>query len=461
MAGSWPKFIRDPIHNLIRFDDKPLDRLLLKLVDCREFQRLRRIKQLGFAHLVFPAATQTRFNHSLGVMWNARRFIQHLRRLDPNFIDEIQETVVVVGALLHDLGHGPFSHAFEKVTKIKHERRTVEVIMECSTEIHRELSLYGAIPELPCRIASLFPEGLELVRDTCEQYEFPKYLTDVVSSQFDADRTDYLLRDSHACGTEYGRFDLHWLLDHLRVDSSKQLLYLSRKAHHALEEYVFARYHMYQSVYFHKTIRAAEVMLRQVMHRFMQVQSEGLPSLWSPAQDPATPPHLDRVLRGTGNLQDFLLLDDDSLTEFLKSCSASTDVTLAYLARGLLDRHLYKCVDMTHLSRNKPAELGEFRVKVHEVLQANANNLPTSVEYAFPFDEPSDIPYKIYDPDSENPATEIYVELDSGRTDELSRSSGIVDALKKKVSLLRYYFPSEIRSQVEPIVRQCLREDRL
>lgn len=191
--------------------------------------------------------------------------MNRLRHLNQQLTEDLHESVVVVGALLHDLGHGPFSHAFEKVTKIKHERRTVEIILDRSTEIHEALSSYEPISDLPYRVAALFPEGIEIARSACEHVECPKPLADVVSSQLDADRTDYLLRDSHSCGAEYGRFDLGWLLEHLYFDGENQRLYLSHKAHRTLEEYVFARYHMYQSVYFHKTIRAAEVMLRQAM----------------------------------------------------------------------------------------------------------------------------------------------------------------------------------------------------
>jgi len=456
MAGSWPKFIRDSVHGLIRFDEKNFDQLLLALVDCREFQRLRRIKQLGFAHFVFPAATHTRFSHSLGVMWNARQFVDRLRQLDTTLVDEAQEAVIVVGALLHDLGHGPFSHAFEKVTDVKHERRTVEILLDPTTEIRDVLSKYSPVGDLPRRVASLFAEGMDLVEEAGGEEEFPRHLADVVSSQLDADRFDYLIRDSQCCGIEYGRFDFIWLLSHLFFDSEKRRFYLSRKAHHAAEQYVFARHHMYQSVYFHKTIRAAEVMLRQLMGRIKNLLGDsGCP----PGID-RFPPHLERVLQGDGSLDDFLLLDDDALLEFIKSCVRAEDKTLACLANGLIDRRLYKCVDMTDLSANDPSALGRFNREVGQYLESQRETLPVEQDCAFVDDTPEDTPYKIYDPDSENPATQIYIELDTGEMAELSRTSGIVSALKEKVALLRYYFPEEIRDDVKKVAREFVREDR-
>jgi HD superfamily phosphohydrolase len=265
MSGSWPKIIRDPVHDIIPFQDTACDRLLLRLIETAEFQRLRRIKQLGMSELVFPGANHNRFAHSLGVMNTARRFLSTLER-ESGIVPEEQRIAVLTASLLHDVGHGPFSHTFEKVTGESHEARTIEIIQDPDTEVHKCLSDFDA--KLPQTLAAFFDEDLEgRQRDAL----IPPHLTQVVSSQLDADRFDYLLRESYATGTQYGRFDANWLLQHLHLDGDKKRFYLSHKGIIAAEAYVFARHHMYKTVYFHKTTRAAEVMLRLLFKRLKEL----------------------------------------------------------------------------------------------------------------------------------------------------------------------------------------------
>ena len=214
MADKWPKVIRDPVHNIVPFEDRKWDRLLLQLVNSKEFQRLRRIKQLGVSNFVFPGADHTRFANSIGVMHTARMFLDRIKAgLGKDITDE-QRTAVLAAALLHDIGHGPFSHAFEKVTGEHHERRTREVITDRTTEVNKALRRFGR--KLPDLIDNFFSEDIE--ETSKDGGQVPAYLTQIVSSQLDADRFDYLLRDSYATGTDYGRFDLKWLLQNLFLD---------------------------------------------------------------------------------------------------------------------------------------------------------------------------------------------------------------------------------------------------
>lgn len=456
MAGRWPKLLRDPVHNLIRFDDTALDRLLLKLIDCPEFQRLRRIKQLGFSELVFPGAVHSRFAHSIGVMWNTKRFLDRLAAASPGSADETHRSVVIVAALLHDLGHGPFSHAFEKITGERHEKRTAEIISVEDTEIHRCLAAYSDIPELAARVAALFSDESPAMSHTGEN-ACPRHLQQVLSSQLDADRTDYLLRDGLCAGTEYGRFDLDWLMQHIIHDGARERLVLSSKARHAIEEYVFARYHMYQAVYFHKTTRAAEVMFKLLFRRFKTL----LATCDDHARSgivPECPTELLRVCEGNATLKDFLSLDDYGVSAFLKAATRCNDSTLCYLASGLLNRRLYKCVDATDASRDAPDRPGKFLVAMDRVLGQLGSALPVERETAFESDTPSDTPYRIYDPDDENPTTQIHIQLEMSEIQELSKRSEIVSALKRRISLLRYYFPAEIRNEVQIVANEHLKE---
>jgi len=146
MGHRWPRVIRDPVHDIVPFEDTPCDRLLLVLINTREFQRLRRIRQLGMSEMVFPGANHSRFAHSIGVMHVARRILERVEtvRGQKKKLEEEQKTAVLAAALLHDIGHGPFSHAFEKVAGQKHEARTLEIILDRKTEVGKSLRKHSA-----------------------------------------------------------------------------------------------------------------------------------------------------------------------------------------------------------------------------------------------------------------------------------------------------------------------------
>ena len=464
MSGAWPKVIRDPVHNIIPFEDTPCDRLLLKLINTKEFQRLRRIKQLGVSQFVFPGADHSRFAHSIGVMHTARKFLDRLARTSSVPISEELRTIVLAASLIHDVGHGPFSHAFEKVTGESHEERTLEIVNEESTEVHQVLT--GHAKELPAQVMSFFGEGLHRSPGAA----VPAFLTKVVSGQLDADRFDYLLRDSYATGSRQGQFDVDWLLQHLLADADRGRLLLHEKALFAAEAYVFARYHMYRTVYFHKTTRAAEVMLRLLFQRYKELLS----AVRRPATRQRIAPGAPAAIVGAFSAGDdtrlalgnFLSLDDHSVTEFLKSCGMANDRLLRDLGNGLLHRRLYKATDA---SRASIETIGPFEAVARERLAS----LGLDQRYGLVQDAPSDTPYKPYEPDafkqtkkgevaSDTPEAyqteQIYVETAQG-VKELSACSEPVDQLTKRYSLLRYYYPQEIRGEIEEIARVTLRKE--
>src|SRR4051812_20030513 len=237
------KIIRDPVHDVIAFhSERPTDALLFRLLNAAEFQRLRRIRQLGMAHLAYPGADHSRYSHSLGVMETARKMLQQLSR--SHKIDPADELVALCAALLHDLGHGPFSHVFERVTGVHHERLGQRVILDPQSEVHRILIQHDKL--LPERIVGL-------LRGRPKRTIF----SDVLSSQLDADRLDYLLRDTRMTGSGYGDYDLNWLLHALTCDPVSGRLAVTLKGISAVEAYLQSRYHMYRNVYFHKVVRAA------------------------------------------------------------------------------------------------------------------------------------------------------------------------------------------------------------
>ena len=437
MSGSWPEIIRDPVHNIVPFEDNKCDRLLLHLINTKEFQRLRRIKQLGLSQLVFPGADHSRFVHSIGVMHVARRFFERVARICSGGMDKDQKTVVLAAALLHDLGHGPFSHAFEKITGEHHEKRTLEIITDRSTEVNSALRKYSK--ELPERLEVFFDETPEEGRRN--DAGIPAYLTQIVTSQFDADRSDYLLRDSYATGTDYGRFDLDWLIQHLNVDGDKGRFYLGSKSLFAAEAYVFARYHMYRTVYFHKTTRAAEVMLRLLLRRYKKLLDVCEDDEQRQLVVPEAPSISARAFSAPIGLTEYLSLDDHTLTELTKGCTKCDDKVLRELAEGLLYRRLFKATDVTGILAPSVVDYCE---KAKQII-ANAGY---DVEFAFENDAPSDTAYKLYDPDAENKATQIFIESPSGGQVELSQCSDAVKQLTKKYTLVRYYYPADVRIQI-------------
>src|SRR4051794_4178963 len=250
------KIIRDPVHDVVAFEiDRPLDGLLFRLLNAAEFQRLRRVMQLGMAHLAYPGATHSRYSHSLGVMETARKILCHLER-EVSVSDE-DRMVCLVSALLHDLGHGPFSHVFERVSGISHERLTQRLIHDPESEVHRILITHDRF--LPERVVKFLRVE--------EGGEGRTYLHDVIASQLDADRFDYLLRDNHMTGSHYGSYDLEWLLHALTVDRAGNRLAVTWKGVSAVEYYLHARYNMYRNVYFHKVVRSAEGMVKLALQR--------------------------------------------------------------------------------------------------------------------------------------------------------------------------------------------------
>jgi uncharacterized protein len=447
MAGTWPKVIRDPVHELIPFENTPCDRLLWDLINTREFQRLRRIKQLGVCEIVFPGANHSRFSHSIGVMHIARSFLARVRRVWPGLLDEESETLVLAAALVHDVGHGPFSHSFESITGDCHESRTLEIVRDQSTEIHQCLESYQSCADLAWKLSFFFGENA--ANNGASAAEFPPFLTQIVSSQLDADRFDYLQRDSHATGADYGRFDWKWLIHNLNLDHEKRRFYLDRKALAEAERYVFARYHMYRTVYFHKTSRAAEVMLRLIFKRFKQLvdlagATEDVQSLV-----PGAPESVLTAFSGRPPLAVYLALDDHAMTELFKACARGNDPLIRELGEGLLNRKLYKAVDVTFAS---PRAASDFT----GVALDKIKRLGLDPAYSLVGDSPTDTPYKPYGPDDLRPVDQIFVEGPSGGWQEISQASRSINTLQNEYRLLRYYFPSRIRDVVTSVAAAYL-----
>jgi len=232
--------IVDPIHDFIRVHDTEL-----KIIDSPIFQRLRRIRQLSGAHLTYPSAQHSRFEHSLGVMHIAGQAAMSLKEKGFLKTDQIQE--IRLAALLHDVGHGPFSHLFEEVLQIKkkisHEEIGKKIIQE--SEIGDILSKSGFDKKHITKLA----------------FGYPKYrfVNEIISGSLSADMMDYLQRDGYFTGAEHAKIDHKRIIQSLDVYRTK--LALEKSALYSFESMILSRYQMFKAVYFHKTVRSAEVMM--------------------------------------------------------------------------------------------------------------------------------------------------------------------------------------------------------
>jgi HD superfamily phosphohydrolase len=336
--GPAGKVIRDPIHGLIRIE--PEDEVLLKLIDTPEFQRLRRTRQLGVSSLTYPGAEHSRFTHSLGVLNFAQRILDALRhryRKDSTATDLLEKhgLTVKAAALLHDVGHSPFSHVMERAFDAvgNHEKKTIALITGRKSSIPKALERHN-----------LDPKTVAAIIDKTSEH---RLLVDIVSSQLDADRMDYILRDAQATGVKYGVFDAEWLLNCLCVGTEPGLTTTAgeyqwrlcldeRRGLYSAEQLVIARMHMSLQVYFHRNTRRFEAHLLCLFSIASDLaKKQRLPN--------GTPGIVQRFFQTRGNLPhaEFLLLDEATLlcTFQVWSCAnARQHEALASLAKAFLRR---------------------------------------------------------------------------------------------------------------------------
>jgi HD superfamily phosphohydrolase len=405
------KIIRDPVHDVIAFrTDRPTDALLFRLLNAAEFQRLRRVRQLGMAHLAYPGADHSRYSHSLGVMQTARRILDQLRASFP--IDERGELVCLCASLLHDLGHGPFSHVFERVSGIDHEHLTTAVITDPASEVHQLLAAHD--PALPREVSDLMAGKAATGQ---------AFLRDILSSQLDADRFDYLLRDNLMTGSRYGDYDLEWLVHALTVDRASGRLAVSWKGVSAVEAYLQSRYHMYRNVYFHKVVRSAEGMVKLTLQRAKRLAVQGRLA-WPPREHVVTKALLGRQL----DVAEFTDFDDVSVQHCFQLWTKSDDSTLTGLCRGLLFRKLYKTFDLTHVK-----DAANIRAAVAAAEQAVAAG-GGDLAYDLFYDEPADTPYEANAADDE-----IMVCDRDGNLTPFAALSPITQALNQQLMFRRLH----------------------
>jgi len=355
---------RDPLHNIISLDESIAeDRLIVDLIDSAEFQRLRRIKQLGLAMFTYQGAEHSRFTHSIGVMHVMTRALNLLG--SHHSISDEARVAGRAGALLHDLGHGPLSHVVEKVFHFHHEDWTRRIVLDKTTEVHQILSSFD--PKLPETLAEVYKHSYS-----------PAFVSQLVSSQLDCDRMDYLLRDSLMTGAKYGLYDLEWVLHALRIDEPRDRIYVESKGLYAVEEYLQARYYMFRQVYFHRTLRSAEAVLISALNRTRLLIERGTLGFRLPGSV------FEKMLMAEQvSTSEYLQLDDTDVMFRLKEWSQDDDDILADLAKRLIHRRLFKAIDLG-------ADLPEsFWVRAKDLVRRGGFD----PEYYLITDRAADIPY--------------------------------------------------------------------
>ncbi|WP_281864612.1 HD domain-containing protein [Planomicrobium okeanokoites] len=420
------KVFKDPVHRYIHVRDQ----VIWDLINAREFQRMRRIKQLGTSYLVFHGAEHSRFSHSLGVYEIVRRILDDIFHGRPEW-DESERLVVLCAALLHDLGHGPFSHSFEKVFNVDHEDFTRE-ILQSDTEVNSILKKVA--PDFPKKVA-------EVIGKTYAN----KQVVSLISSQIDADRMDYLQRDAYYTGVSYGHFDMERILRVMRPFEDQVVIKSSGM--HAVEDYIMSRYQMYWQVYFHPVARSAEVILRKILQRAKYLSGHGY-------KFEQPPTHFLAFFDRSFTLKDYLALDEGVLMTYFQLWITERDPILSDLCDRFVNRRLFQYVDF---------DPGKDYKKLGELAQL-FQKAGIDPEYYLIDDSTSDLPYDFYRPGEEEERLPIHLLMPNGDIKELSRLSQIVDGISgKRRTDYKLYFPAELlidgkKKEIKQQILELLRE---
>jgi HD superfamily phosphohydrolase len=373
----------DPIHGLIQFDRNDISQnILLTVTNCRAFQRLRRIRQMGLAEFVFPGATHSRFVHSLGSAYLMLRTLEHFNRTPKvkELLDSPYENtkiplsrLLLISILLHDIGHTPLSHTLEDVLELdkqglSHDQYWNRKILTEDPELQKLWRRFD--PDFPEAMLNFMGDGA------------PKhFLAQLVSSQLDMDRLDYLQRDSHFLGVQYGRIEADRIITSMeiaRLADGKDVVAVREEAVPAIEHYLFGRHQAYKMA-LHSLDKASEALLKKVLQRFGWARQQGI--------DTGEPSEELFMLMTNGrqlSTESFLRMDDCYLWESINKWALySQDKLLKELANRMLHHNLLKFVDLS-----KYGFEGSSLQDLPEVFAAlKANYTKRSLDFEFCFEE--------------------------------------------------------------------------
>ncbi|MBN3033971.1 MAG: HD domain-containing protein [Bacteroidales bacterium] len=403
------KILNDPVYGFINLPEG----LIVNLIDHPYFQRLRRIKQLGLTHLVYPGALHTRFHHSIGAMHLMTQAIGTLRYRGHEITPD-EETAAQVAILLHDVGHGPFSHALEH-----------SLVKGTS---HEQLSLLF-MKRLDQQMGGALETGIRIFTGT-----YPKrFLSQLVSSQLDMDRLDYLTRDSFFTGVSEGIIGTERIIKMLDVFGDD--IVAEAKGIYSIEKFLIARRLMYWQVYLHKTVVAAEQILIRILRRAAYLRRIGDPLF-------ATP-YLDRFLADNCSLDDFSthpdlldafgVIDDFDILTGIKVWTLHPDRILSTLSRLLVERRLFRC-----LMQKDPFDYF-FVERIRKEVSAQFRLAEDEIDYFIHAGQTSN---EAYDMETD----QIKILHKDGRIERISEASGQLDISMLSKPVIKHFlcFPKNI-----------------
>jgi uncharacterized protein len=428
------KVFRDPLYNYVSID-LGSNRWLLDVLNCREMQRLRRIHQLGISQFTYPGADHSRLVHSLGVLHLMQQAVTHFSRSHADTELKIAEPVLVAAALVHDVGHGPFSHLFEPCLGIDHEVWSRRIIIDPSCELHQKLrACDSAVPQA---VADLIDP------DNQERPPWQKYL---ISSQLDMDRLDYLRRDSLFTGAGYGHFDWYRLINTMEFHGDKPAeweIVWSAKAMLAIEEYIFSRYYMYQNVYLHKTTRGFEQMLQAMWRRARYLLEEG--------EDIALMPAIAEFWRAADpSPEQYLAIEEFTVLAQIQAWCGHRDRALSELAGRFLGRIPFAMIEAPESEGQLEPDLAGWEQDLRGLIERQQRFAPSWMyclkdELKPKYNQPN-FPEK--ESDEQSVKNAIRMRMNDGPPVEISTVLPRVRPLTEEpIGRVRYYVPTEIRAQ--------------
>lgn len=418
----------DPIHQDIVLDRKdPAERLIIDLIDTTEFQRLRRIHQLGVSYFTFQGAEGSRFTHSVGVMHVASNLVEQMQEITEGMAEK--RPLILASALLHDIGHGPFSHVTEKILGYDHEDWSCKIIAG-DTQVRQVLDNFKEMPNLADTIVKVLKKTYK-----------PKYISHIVSSQLDCDRFDYLLRDSYMTGTKYGLFALHRILRSLEIDQENdRIIVVGEKGQIAVEDYLFARYSMYAQVYYHRKNLASRALLASLIKRVKGILADRSRPVCF-VDEPTAKWFMGEELK----VSEYQQLDDIQINYHIKRWVEDPDPILSDLSRRFLDRRLFKAIRI-------PSDDSGLRKDIESEARRLVKAAGLDPDYYLGIETTGFRPYDYYRPDDAHPQTNIIVRTEGGITTELSKIAPAIEALVNgNYESAWLIYPEEIQDKIAVI----------
>ncbi len=433
-AFSKRTIMADPIHGLMQFyRSDPSHNLLLTVMNSKAFQRMRRIRQMGLAEFVFPGATHSRFVHSLGAAYLMTQAIEHFNRsksgrkyLEAPYgnTDIPLSRLLLLGILVHDIGHAPLSHTMEDILDLKsqnllHDHHWNRKILTEDKELQKIWKRFG--PELPEAVLNFMGDGA------------PKhFLAKLVSSQLDMDRLDYLQRDSHFLGVQYGRIEADRIISNMEIahlENGEEVVAVREEAVPAIEHYLFGRHQAYKMA-LHSLDKASEALLKKTLERFAWARAQGIDT-GAPANE------MYQLITDGKNLstEDYLRMDDCYLWENINQwANGSQDKLLSELSNRMLKHNLLKFVDLSkyEFTGQSLAEIAP----VYEGLKAHYEKRNLSMEFCFEETIVSAKP--MYQPASAREP--IWIRTGRGQIVDLREVSSFSLSVKPKTNLKHLLF---------------------